>query len=942
MPSLETVDKAIRAIKNAADAEYFFSRLTSPGWIEPLRRRGFFQAPPGPEIDGKYIRFPFWPESQYLACMASEEPVLVLQVLQSIPATENPRVHHDILDAALAMPADHAVRLVPAAISWLESPYLLLVPHKLAQVAIKLAQEGQIRSAFDIAGALLKPLTTEQDESGGPAPRYLFSVRSRYSNWEYEQIAREVILRLAAIDPARAVDLLSDLLQEAVQITAPGENPPYDGSHIWRSAIEPSPQNLSVPEVRDVLIELLRDTTQSYVSADTTVLSTVVAKLEERPWRIFHRVALSLLRTQLDAGWDLVRDRVLDPDRVDDLHQYHEFWLLVQAAFPRLDTADQQRIIEAIEGGPVETPADVDPEEYARYWRRRRLAILKDVLGATWRHHYDDLVAEIGPESAHPEFLIHGTGLMVGPSSPRTADELLAMADTEVINFLREWESTGEFMAPSDEGLSRALSQAVTQQPQRFAEIAAQFRSVPLAYIRGAIDGWREALRSSCSFAWDSVLDLCQWVLDTHPTTSREDEGLSAEGTWTRQAIARLIEAGFADEEQGIPLDLRGQAWATLEPLAQDTDPTPEREAELGGPNMSPPALAINTTRGVALHAVVRYALWVHRLAIKLTEAADGVSRALPSEVRDILDAHLNPVVDSSAAVRSVYGQWLPQLIFLDQSWVEQRLSAIFPNDPALRQLYDAAWDTYVEFCDAHDSVFTALRNQYAKAVERIEPSAPASGSILRGSPNVGLARHLMKLVLRGVIRVDDDLVTTFFRRASGEVRKAALTFVGQAIQTSDELPSEVIARAQTLWQARTAQMEGQLQREENEASSFGHWFGSGKFPDEWSIEQLIEALRLGGGKIIFNHAVFDRLAEVVRTYPHKSVEAVRLLAAGDKEGWTITAYLGDIRAILAAALESDDPTARRAATDLAHALGARGFSDLRSLLSTRDNRGGS
>jgi hypothetical protein len=42
----------------------------------------------------------------------------------------------------------------------------------------------------------------------------------------------------------------------------------------------------------------------------------------------------------------------------------------------------------------------------------------------------------------------------------------------------------------------------------------------------------------------------------------------------------------------------------------------------------------------------------------------------LPEAQRDALDAHLDPHVDPSLAVRAVYGRWLPWLLLLDEAWV--------------------------------------------------------------------------------------------------------------------------------------------------------------------------------------------------------------------------------------------------------------------------------
>jgi hypothetical protein len=91
--------------------------------------------------------------------------------------------------------------------------------------------------------------------------------------------------------------------------------------------------------------------------------------------------------------------------------------------------------------------------------------------------------------------------------------------------------------------------------------------------------------------------------------------------------------------------------------------------------------------------------------------------------------------------------------------------------------------------------------------------------------------------------------------------------------------------------------------------------------------------LRVTSGKVDVDDVVLERIADVAEIYPEAAVESLRLIAEGDKEGWTLVGSHDHVYNILAAALSSDQPNVRDAATDLIHVLGARGFKDLRILL---------
>jgi hypothetical protein len=65
-----------RVPNNSVSFRYFFDRLDSKEWHQPLRHEGFFTSPPEPEQDYEEggFRFVSWPQSTYLEKMAEVEP----------------------------------------------------------------------------------------------------------------------------------------------------------------------------------------------------------------------------------------------------------------------------------------------------------------------------------------------------------------------------------------------------------------------------------------------------------------------------------------------------------------------------------------------------------------------------------------------------------------------------------------------------------------------------------------------------------------------------------------------------------------------------------------------------------------------------------------------------------------------------------------------------
>jgi hypothetical protein len=950
MPSAEVIKKALAAIQqDEADRIYFFETLTSPDWIKPLSDAGIFQSPPPLLRDGEYVQFPLWAESRYLARMAQIAPETVLEIVLAIPETENVRIHEDFLDAALTMPAHLAVKLVPKFMVWVKLPYHLLLSEKLGDLVSYLALNGEVDSALHLAEALFARLTESITTSAS----------RRYSDiWQYQEILKKYVPHLLAIAALPTLNLLCDLLVTALKDTkdsnGEGEDT-TDQSYIWRPAIEEqgSMQLHGQLELRGLLTSTLRDAAMEVVRLRQVSLSEIVEYLERFRESIFHRLAIYLLSLFPEVSPELVVEHLTDRRQFDDLNVLHEYTLLARAGFRYLSQKDQKKILGWIDRGPtnVERVKEIYKERtehpasnelvtaYINGWRRDWLARIGSELPAKWKDRYEKLVAEIGP-AEHPEFAWYPgqDTTWGGPTSPKSIDELDAMSVGDLVTFLQTWQPPlpEDFMGtlPSRDGLKNALISIVESDPNRFATQAELFREIDPVYISAILTGFERAAEQKRLHFSPTVLDLCDWII--HQGSSMRGEA-SREGiphwAWSRKTIAHLLSSGLASDEQAIPFELREKIWEIIKLLTEDPDPTPEDEERYGGSNMEPFTLAINTVRGEAMHAAIRYAIWVRRYMEQETKDQERIAPGFDQmpEVRDVLHRHLDPSDDPSPAIRSVYGQWFPWLVMLDQEWVIQSIPKIFPIEASQYNLRDAAWEAYIIFCNPYNNVYDILSEEYYRAVGRIDIT---SGKRRRYDPEKRLAEHLMRFYWSGKIGLDepDGLIALYFARAPDALRGYALEFVGRSLyNTTEKVPSELLARLQALWGWRMNFMHGETQDASHttELAAFGWWFGSGKFEDAWAIAQL-ELVLSRNEKVEANHLVIEHLDSLITSMPLSVVRCLTMLIKGDEQGWVTSSILNQVRGILAKALQSGDNTAQQDAENIVRYLVTRG--DLHAL----------
>lgn len=1037
MPSWKTptpaqIERTVALLAHPVNQARFFEGLQNPQWLAPLNARGFFTNPPG--LEGAPSLAP-WPASSYLARMASQAPDAVLSILLKMKSTSNVRVRQDILDAALGLPPTLAAQIVPRIMTWLKEPgsLNLLLPEKIAALAVHLARGGKAKVGWQIARALLqveheKPTRELPEEVAGYAITPPLVPQARFDAWRYKQLVKREVPALVAASGKRGLGELVRLLSESVDRATTHGPAPEDYLHAGRPAIEAHEQNRAagINGPVDALVDAVRDAAIQLVHDGAVSLDEVTTLLDGQHWHIFQRLALHVLRTFAPEAKSLITSHLANHEVYAAPAIFHEYVLLARAAFASLAPAAQEAILRL--GDDVEDTG----------WRDRIFGAFCEVIPPTATDRHPWLASLAGSEvvksveANSSPFPLDRDFLMTmrswhGPTSPRSPEELRGLSIPEVVAEIANWTSEAALWSPSPEGFARALQVLVRERPEQFAREAERFIGLPAVYVGHFLLGLVDAVRAQALLPWEPMLRLCVWVVkqpsgttagygspqrtedvesdqwtpapgehleipaDAVPTSEIAGHD-SAEWAWARSNVARLIEAGVAtqDTTHAIPFSLGQDVWHLLATLAEDSNPTPEEDREFADPvdgrsKMGPSGLALNSVRGAAFHALVHYALWLNRrISMQDTDTqakieddhqrTDGDSEREEADNREqtrhtaaemlqqvlaLLARHLDPAVEPSLAVRSVYGQFFPWLVAVDRDWAATHVSMIFPAAPEQGKLQAAAWETYLTFCQPYRDVYSLLAGEYRRAVEALDPTgegrAYESDQHIAPAPTWRLAEHLIPLYLRGTLTLEADededtggvgeerdrgLLTFFFGRAPEPIRAHAIEYAGLMFQhTRDEIPLDMRARAERLWAARVAQAGNEPDTYRREMATFGDWYGSGKLDRATALRQLRQALELSGGAIRSPHLVADRLVEDAETAGsdeemRMALECVREMFFGHNARIEVVDLIeAQARRILAAGHSARTADVRRDADALINLLGEHGFIQFGDLL---------
>jgi len=883
---------------NTVTLGYFFEKLQDPRCVPMLKARGFFKNPLNPlsHPEGG-VSYPYWPQSAYLIRMSkvSSAQKDVLEVCLDIE-TENVTIQADILEIAASLPVDMSLKLLEKAKLWIKDRGLWILSEKYGQLISHLAKEGKADEAIDLARIVLA-ITPDPKYSQrvGDDSAYILppDPTAYFDDHEYQEVLRAVMPDLVKGSREKAIDMEARLLDDAITFSLREPNKPHDCSYIWQPAIENHSQNL-LHGLKTIILVNLRDTCEILLKEDPTLLNGIVQLIEKHEWEVFDRLVLHLLRVFPAGAAKEIKEKLLDISYYSTTIFEHEFFLLIQEQSHLLSKEKQEQILTLINNGPTDVNAlekrlqeesqkDIPEiiEKYKKRWQQNHLAPFTDTF-PEYKALYDPLTQELG-ELDHPEFSSYVSGDFFGPTSPKSSQEILEAEPAETIELMRTWQPTAQRFEDSREGLGRELTKAIAEDPEKFALAAEEFKDLDPIYIRSIISGFREAIKSNKKFTWENVFALCSWVVEqekTIPGRELQNPFEDPDWDWTFSTIVEFLNDAIKDNK--MPITLREDVWIILEKLSNDPSPTPEDEAK-SGKDFDPASLSINSTRPKALHAVMQYALWIRRVEIKQLgeEAARELGFSTIPEVQRVLEQHLDTVKDPSLAVRSVYGQWLSSLIFLDKKWVIDNLSEIMPRDENLAEYRRVAWETYIDFNNPYNEVLDILHGEFLISIEELGKH-PKLKSHQPVSPDDRLAQHLGIYYWRGKLDIGSDLIVAFYNKASDEIAARAMEALGRGLAEVASLEEDIKNRLKDLWIKRFENAKQDPSSHKKELREFGTWFISKKYDGSWSLAQLKEVLEITGD-IESDHQVSERLVELSSHYPEEVIDCIRLMIDGDK-----------------------------------------------------------
>ena len=300
------VEKVLSSVKKETDRQYFFSRLNNPLWVGPLRERGYFSNPPGmKQLPDGYVQYPYWPELAFLVTVAGVATDEIIDIVLTLPKTDNPRIYEDILAIALKLEGQESVRLLPKLVEYSELENQFLA-HRYPELLQHWTNQGNSNEALEIVKRLVPfredPRAQEKKQLRKKNPNA--SINSlepapRFQQWEYQQILEKGVRPLADHEPYQVALILIDAVASMIRMGMHPEDldkgRDEDYSEIWCRRLDKPDRDYQ--DVKETLVHTLTYACEQVYDKAPESIDALDQVLRNQRWKLFKR-----LRQQLYAS----------------------------------------------------------------------------------------------------------------------------------------------------------------------------------------------------------------------------------------------------------------------------------------------------------------------------------------------------------------------------------------------------------------------------------------------------------------------------------------------------------------------------------------------------------------------------------------------------------------------------------------------------------------
>jgi hypothetical protein len=942
-PSPEALARVGELIAHkGANYVFFFEKLDNPSWLRPLEERGHFAELPTPEpiSDGR-IAYRFHVPLITLAKLAASAPQEVSGILVKLKLPDNFRVGDQIMQCMSKIRDPACIMQLRPVIAQLAENSTRASWLWIQELLQSWMESGVVSEIFVILQAYLNSAVDKSFEQH----------RDVSGTWLANQIDEQCLDKLTPKHPFEVTKLIFQPLCKWVH----QEREKYKTSEIN----DDGPISYFVEDFKSMPLEhrgiqarlakrLFSAAEQIYLQGDLSAIDRLNKMLMSNPWQLFRR-----LRWQLYADFPFltlgnaraeVLQRIPFLSEIDYSHGSHDFefaQLLIAHAKLHgnsfLSPNEVEQFTNSVLKGPIDKQGKRLEGNYD-FFHRKQLWPIASLLRGEQLDAYRVLVPDdsaIKIEKFKPMRSGGSFGGFVASIAPKQAQALESMVNDELWSFLNKWEpkagyeqdSTGRLQNENAFELANKFAELVEKSPHRFDPTAKWWENISRWEILDKLldrsadrfaskqnDGTTSAPPlTDCE--WANLFGITQWVM-AHD--------------WPRHAASRFLRSALK-ADCVIPDCYFSEIPELLRRLIEQDDPQLSENRNSFGDWLT---TAINSVRGDAVESLLNFA-----------SRQNKASKKIDPWIFELIRSRLE-LPNESPAIFALFGAHLRFLIHLFDQELKDVSNLLFsPDRPEHRAalftahfMYDHPWNPILQtFPNFISDALDTLKMMHAQA----NHDEAKENRIEVGSR---FGTHITCYYWSGAFSTESEgeaALDRFFDIVTPTTRAALISQIASIWEQnlSEKPDDKVIGKVMRIWERRFAQIERKLKNGnasseyDGELAESTDFLGCECFPFEWRFKHAklsIEQLRKAPRAYRLLKAIADFSNSSDRLESMLELLTALLKRPSDELRWSI--QFKDLAPVVSVGVASENPNARKLASECKDLLLKMGFSDFLNL----------
>ena len=694
---------------------YFFSKAKEPKWFEPMRLNDLFNPSsiPEPIRTERGLSTSFWPQQHYLEHLSKlildkeiTDPRLIknfIDVLRSITNTKGNFLLGRVLFLSLIrVPLkDLTTDDILNAFKWLveensESTIIANAVHEgLALVISRVTKDDHERKIFKTYfGQVLTRSKKENKYSKDPELLFfsqfgLIEFKKRYFDTQ----------KISDHKPYLLLDGLE--IVEAELTTILNNSDLDDSTEYWRPAVEDHHQNNYHDSAQSILVGFIYAIGLALRAKQMAIPNMSIWK--ESKFLTFKRIyfAFSALETETTLLEEAAK-KIIEVGLISNCK--HEIYHLLHERFGQFESASQNKIVDLIESISVDYDESSELNQRYAAWQKlgwvEAISVSKIERVAELRKELLVLTENQLPD--HPDFGSYMGPSWVGPTSPKTIEELAKCTPDEILNLLINFENSKAFGTPSVDGLARVLQDYIATDPFKGSWLISKMDRLDYQYVSALIDGYSKSWSEK---KYVPIQDIISKTLELLNADSFQENLKNSKSTahWAVSSICSFIETGTRDDDNSYPLSADADLYSILKKCLESCPPDNRFES-----SSDVYTRAINEPRGRIFGALVILTLRRARTSEKDSE----VFRNAWNDLRDLIEPILKCQSIGEVSLHALLGAYYRQFFFLNKDWFVRNIDLIAPAPEKSVILWRAFMDGFSYVTDYSKEMYELLKNE--------------------------------------------------------------------------------------------------------------------------------------------------------------------------------------------------------------------------------------